>query len=180
MRSSSETIYAFIDSQNLNLSIRNDIVSKRTGSLIYSGWKLDFNKFLVYLQDKYQVSKAFLFIGKVDGNSSLYKSLTSYGYTLIYKPTLEYVGDDGVPHIKGNVDAELVLHTMIQMPNYDKAVIVSGDGDYRCLVEYLITIGKLQRLLIPNKYSYSSLLNGFLGNTNFISDLRAKLVFLGS
>ena len=45
------TVYAFIDSQNLNLGIRS------------LGWNLDFKRFRVYLKDKYDVKKAFLFIG---------------------------------------------------------------------------------------------------------------------
>ena len=62
--------------------------------------------------------------------------------------------------IKGNVDAELVLHTMILYKNYQKALIVSGDGDFYCLIEYLEKKGKLLRVLVPNKH-YSSLLRKF-------------------
>lgn len=58
-----EIVYAFIDSQNLNKSIQNDVAHK--GKKVYLGWKLDFGKFFVYLQDKYKVSKAFLFIGYI-------------------------------------------------------------------------------------------------------------------
>jgi uncharacterized LabA/DUF88 family protein len=36
--------------------------------------------------------------------------------------------------IRGNDDAELVLHAMIDIQNYEKAVIVSGDGDFHCLI----------------------------------------------
>ena len=90
--------YAFIDSQNLNLSIRS------------LGWKLDFARFRVYLKEKYSVTKAFLFIGFVEGNNDLYVSLQSAGFLCIFKPTLEY--KDGTT--KGNCDAELVLHAMIE------------------------------------------------------------------
>ena len=179
MGTKTEKVYAFIDSQNLNLSVRNNIISKKTGLMIYSGWKLDFKKFFVYLEDKYKVSKAFLFIGRVEGNDALYESLKSYGYTLIFKPTLEYVGGDGEQHIKGNVDAELVLHAMIELSNYDKAIVASGDGDYRCLLEYLVDIKKLGGLLIPNKYSFSSLLNDYTAYSNFVSDLKSKLAYRG-
>ena len=68
--------YAFIDSQNLNLSIRS------------LGWKLDFARFRVYLKEKYGVTKAFLFIGFVEGNNDLYVSLQSAGFLCIFKPTL--------------------------------------------------------------------------------------------
>jgi uncharacterized LabA/DUF88 family protein len=47
---------------------------------------------------------------------------------------------------------------MIEYQNYDKAVIVSGDGDFACLIRHLEMQNKLERLIIPNKYRYSSLL----------------------
>jgi len=62
--------------------------------------------------------------------------------------------------VKGNVDAELVLHTMIQYPEYDSAIIVSGDGDFHCLIEYLEQHHKLCRVLVPNR-KYSSLLRTY-------------------
>ena len=62
--------------------------------------------------------------------------------------------------IKGNVDAELVLHTMIQYRNYKKAIIVSGDGDFHCLIEYLVKKKKLAKIIVPNR-KYSSLLRKF-------------------
>ena len=74
--------------------------------------------------------------------------------------------------MKGNVDAELVLHTMIQYPNYHKAVIISGDGDFYCLVEYLVSKNKLQNLVIPNKYKYSSLLRVFKPHIEFLNGLQ--------
>jgi uncharacterized LabA/DUF88 family protein len=135
---------------------------------------LDFKKFYVYLKDKFNVSKAFLFIGKVDSNESLYAFLEKSGYTMIYKPTMEY-DDAGGKKIKGNVDAELVLHSIIEYPNYDKAIIVAGDGDYHCLIEYLASKNKLFHVLIPNRYRYSSLLRKFSNYFVFVSDLRSKL-----
>ena len=134
--------YAFIDSQNLNLSIRN------------MGWNLDFKHFRIYLKDKYNVLKAFLFIGYVEGNNDLYKSLQDAGFICIFKPTLKY--KDGAT--KGNCDAELVLQTMIEYANYEKAVIVTGDGDFFCLVKYLIGQKKLESIIIPNRLKFSALL----------------------
>jgi len=167
-------IYAFIDSQNLNLSVRNNIVEKDTGRLIYRGWLLDFRRFFVYLKDKHKVDKAFLFIGRVAGMEGLYTFLESVGYKVIYKPTLDYT-DGGERHTKGNVDAELVLHTMIEFSNYDKAIIVAGDGDYYCLVEFLERNNKLSHIIIPNQQSYSSLLGQYRPFLIFVTDLRSKL-----
>ena len=99
------------------------------------------------------------------------------GFVLIFKPTLPLNKNKGIK-IKGNVDAELVLHTMIELPNYDKAVIVSGDGDFQCLAKHLKKIGKLRKLIIPNQNKYSSLLRGFLPkDAVFMSGLRGKLEY---
>lgn len=151
-----------MDSQNLNLSTQE------------LKWKLDFRRFFVYLKEKYGVEKAFLFIGYVDGNESLYTFLQKCGYIVVFKPTLEYKKGKHV-YIKGNVDAELVLHAMIEYPHYNKAIIVSGDGDFHCLIEYLETRGKLLKVLVPNRYSFSALLRKFRKYFEFISDSRKKL-----
>ena len=154
-----ENNYAFIDSTNLNLAIKNQ------------GWTLDFKKFRQYLSDRFNITKAYLFIGYVDSNESLYTFLQESGYVLIFKPTLKLPNET----YKGNVDAELVLHAMIQYTNYDQAVIVSGDGDFYCLVEYLLKQSKLKRLVIPNKYRFSSLLRKFSFVTSFLNGTREKL-----
>lgn len=156
-----ENNYAFIDSQNLNLGI------------LSAGWKLDFARFRVYLAEKYGVTKAFLCIGYVAGNESLYTALQTYGYICIFKPTL--IHKDGTT--KGNCDAELVLHTMIEYKNYDKAVIVTGDGDFHCLVMYLRDQEKLSNLLVPNQYKYSALLKiaELHPYIRFMNELKEKL-----
>ena len=156
-----ENNYAFIDSQNLNLSIRDQ------------GWILDFGKLRTYLSHKYNVTHAFLSIGYVYQNQDLYTSLQKDGYILIFKPTLEL--PDG--RVKGNVDAELVLHTMIEYDNYDKALIVTGDGDFYCLVDYLIKKNKLLKLMIPNQHSFSSLLRRLMTHIVFMNNLRGMLEY---
>ena len=154
--------YAFIDSQNLNLAIRS------------LGWKLDFGRFRVYLREKYAVTEAFLFLGYVDGNNDLYVSLQKAGFICIFKPTLTY--KDG--STKGNCDAELVLHAMIEFRKYDKAVIVTGDGDFYCLVQYLIEQDKFERVLIPNQFKYSALLKRFgRKQLDFMNGLQGKLEY---
>jgi len=167
-----QNIYAFIDSQNLNLGTSKDIY--RGKNKIYTGWKLDFKKFRVYLSDKFRVKKAILFIGYLPENKQMYSQLTSYGYELIFKQTVK--DSQGKP--KGNVDAELVLFSAaIEYPHYDKAVIVSGDGDFRCLYEYLERNGKLLRIIIPNEKSESSLLKPFQKYKTFLIFDREKLEF---
>lgn len=81
--------------------------------------------------------------------------------------------------VKGNVDAELVLHTMIEYDNYEKAIIVTGDGDFYCLVDYLIKNDKLLKLMIPNRHKFSSLLRRKLSFAVFMNDLKNKLEYRG-
>jgi uncharacterized LabA/DUF88 family protein len=154
--------FAFIDSQNLNLSTLNQ------------GWKLDFKRFRIYLKDKFDVTNAFLFIGYDPTNSNLYTSLQTYGYIIVFKPTLTLP----TGKTKGNIDAELVLHTMIEYDNFNKAVIVTGDGDFYCLVEYLTKHNKLEKLIIPDKNKYSSLLRKFIPNILFMNGLKGKLEYI--
>lgn len=155
-----QTNFAFIDSQNLHLSIRE------------AGWDLDFARFRIYLSEKYGVSQAFLFIGYQPKKHSLYTALQRMGYICIFKPTLTY--KDG--STKGNCDAELVLHTMIEFNNYEKTVIITGDGDFHCLVDYLVKKDKLEKLLIPNQKKYSALLKRFpSGFLAFVTDLKITL-----
>lgn len=154
--------FAFIDSNNLYLAIKE------------LGWSLDYGRFRKYLEDKYNVSKAYMFIGYIEKYKDLYKNLQEKGYILIFKPTLVY--KDG--STKGNCDAELVLQAMIDIDNYDKAVLVSGDGDFSCLVNYLIKQKKLAKLLVPNQKKYSALLKSISSEyLAFVSDLKNKIAF---
>lgn len=155
--------YAFIDSQNVNLAIRE------------LGWKLDFARFRVYLKDKFEVEKAYIFIGFMPSNKDLYAYLQESGFICIFRPTLTY--KDGTT--KGNCDAELVLQTMLDYNEYNQAVIVSGDGDFYCLIKHLISANKLKALLVPNRYKYSALLKlkEFRPFTKDMNDLRNKLQY---
>lgn len=152
--------YAFIDSQNLNLGVRS------------SGWDVDWRKFRNYLRDKYQVTSAYIFIGYVAGNEKLYTRLQEWGYVVVLKPTLEL--PDG--RVKGYVDAELVLHSMIHYSKFDKAIIVSGDGDFFCLVEYLVKNDKLLKLIAPNRH-YSSLYKSYSKFVVRVDQLRGSLEY---
>ena len=157
-----ENNFAFIDSNNLYLAIKD------------LGWSLDYSHFRKYLKEKYQVAKAYMFIGFVEKHKDLYKSLQEKGYILIFKPTLVY--KDG--STKGNCDAELVLQAMIDLKGYDKAVLVTGDGDFFCLIDYLIKQRKFKKLLVPNQKKYSALLKSIPSEyLAFVSELKNKVAY---
>ena len=149
--------YAFIDGQNLHSGIRQ------------LGWKLDHRAFVAYLQRKYDVTRAHYFIGYVPQNQPLYEYLRRCNYELRFKPAIP----GSVGSLKGNVDADLVLHAMIDFPVYDRAVIVSGDGDYYSLVRHLRLHDKLQAVLSPNRQFCSALIKKEArGRLWFVEDLK--------
>ncbi len=177
--------YAFIDSQNLNLGIQR------------LGWKLDWKKFRVFLKDTYGVTNAFMFIGYMPEYEDLYMQLHEAGFQIVLKPTYDMTkpqpdmdpsaaekngekkdkaGEESEKHIKGNIDADLVLWAMKEMPNYGKAIIVSGDGDFYTLVEHLEQNGKLLHILTPNQH-YSGLFNAFDSYVVTLDKMRDKLAY---
>lgn len=154
--------YAFIDSQNLNLGIQK------------LGWKLDYRKFRVYLAEKYGVKKAYIFIGFVALNQSLCDRLQEAGFILKFKPTIP----DADGKIKGNIDADLVLRATLELSDYDKAVIVSSDGDFYSLVQHLYENNKLEVVLSPDEENCSNLLKQTAKEKlRFMNNLQNKLEY---
>ena len=155
--------YAFIDGQNLHFGIKS------------LGWKLDHKKFRQYLTEEHDVSKAYIFLGYMEEHQDLYNVLQEAGFICFFKPLVRY--DDGA--IKGNVDADMVLQVMVDIEKYDRAVIISGDGDFSGLLRLLIQRKKLGQIIIPNKEKYSSLfdrLDGFdASHVTYMNSLRTKL-----
>jgi len=126
----------------------------------------------VYLAEKYGVKKAYIFIGFVALNQSLYDRLQEAGFILKFKPTIP----DADGKIKGNIDADLVLRAALELSDYDKAVIVSSDGDFYSLVQYLYENGKLAAVLSPDIKNCSSLLKQTAKEKmQFMNELRNKL-----
>jgi len=162
MENEREKSYAFIDSNNLNLGIKS------------MGWNLDFRRFRIYLREKYNVSVVYLFLGYVPGNQDLYSSLQKAGYILVFKPTLP--DKDG--KVKGNIDADLTLQVMIDYPKYDKAIIVTSDGDFHSLVKHLYENKKLYFVMSPCRDTCSALLKkAAKEKIIFMDNLRNKLEY---
>lgn len=78
--------------------------------------------------------------------------------------------------MKGNVNAELVLYaSAIEYNHYDKAVIISSDGDFACLAGYLEKNNKLLKIITPTK-TYSKLLRPYGGFVLPLSEIRSNIL----
>ena len=124
------------------------------------GFTIDYKKFRGWLRQKYRAEKAYMFIGLISGNIKRYEYLQECGFILIFKETIS-VGTI----IKGNCDAELVLKTVSDFYTkaFDKCLIITGDGDFACLVEFLKKENVLSFVLAPNKEKCSFLLRNKTG-----------------
>ena len=154
--------YAFIDAQNLNAGL---------GRL---GWKVDWKKFRTYLAEERHVEVAYVFIGFMLGNQDLYLVLQKAGFVVVFKEVFTTQSGD----VKGNIDAELILQAMIDYDRYDKALIVSGDGDFTCLLRYLEQNDKFEGVIAPFEKSLSSLIQRAAeGKIEHLRSLRRKLEY---
>jgi len=148
MNKSEHNNYAFIDGQNLYMG---------TAKREVDPWKIDLARFRVYLAQKYGVSKAFYFLGYLDESQQLlYENLQSAGFIVVFREHTSLM----LGKKKGNVDSDLILNVMKKLyykELFDKVVLVSGDGDYKQLVDFLITESRLEKILFPDRERASSL-----------------------
>ncbi len=140
--------YAFIDGQNLHLGTHSQECS----------WNIDFKKLRIYLKDKYHVEKAFYYIGYVSSeNQELYTLLQEAGFIIQFKKQTEKL----VSQKKGNIDSDLIFNVMQHLLEksecFEKIVLISGDGDFKILVDYLIKKWRFEKILFPSKKFASSL-----------------------
>ncbi len=160
--------HAFIDGQNLHLGTKE------------KGWSVNHAKFRIYLSDKYNVTEAYYFLGFVSENEQdLYDKLQKAGFILSFRehsPALK-------GKKKGNVDCDIVFSIMrklIEQESFDKVVLVSGDGDYKKLVDFLVKRDKFEKILFPNEEFASSLYKK-LGSEFYDSldkkDIKSKISF---
>jgi len=161
---------ALIDGQNLYLGTKK------------AGWIVDYRKLRVYLRDKYHIGEAHYFLGYRSGNyEGMYAKLEQSGFTLSFR---EHSGELR-GNKKGNVDCDIVFNAMkrlVEKEEFGKIFLISGDGDYKRLVDFLIEKGRFGKMLFPNMQFTSSLyMNLRRGNEHFDylekREIRSKIEF---
>ena len=145
---SDKTTIAYIDGQNLHLA---------TTTRVGDPWYVDFVRFRKFLAQRYKVAEAYYFLGyTLDENEKLYDAIQRAGFILKFREHSSAM----LSAKKGNVDTEIVFDLMkklYQKYDFGKVVLVSGDGDYFRLVQFLIEEGKFKKILFPNSTTASSL-----------------------
>lgn len=71
-----------------------------------------------------------------------YLKLKQFGYALYLKQVKFYEQDDGGTKRKANCDVEMAFYLMKEIDNFDRAIILSGDGDFLPVLKYLREQGK--------------------------------------
>jgi len=157
-----ENNFAYIDGANLYEAVKD------------LGWVLDYKRLRVWLSEKYSIKKTYIFIGMIPKNKRLYTYFQECGFTLIYKEVIY----DGKGKPKGNCDADLVLQAIRDYyeNNFDNALIVSSDGDYSGLVNFLYENNKLLGVLSPAPQEKCSILLKRTGTKiSYINDQQSIL-----
>ena len=156
MKKIEENNLAYVDGQNLHMGTAK----------IEPSWQVDLSRLRVYLSQKYSVTKAYYYLGYVQEGSiieKLYESIQSAGFILVFRQHNSAM----IGKKKGNVDSDIIFSVMKRLykrEDFDKIVLVSGDGDYKMLVDFLIEQEKFKKILFPNKKFSSSLYKALSSN----------------
>jgi uncharacterized LabA/DUF88 family protein len=125
---SEERTALFIDGSNLYASARS------------LGFDIDYKKLLSEFSSQVRLVRAFYYTALIeDQEYSPIRPLVDWldynGYTMVTKPTKEFTDATGRRKYKGNMDIELAIDMMELAEHIDHAVLFSGDGDFRRLIE---------------------------------------------
>jgi len=147
--------YVFIDVSNLIYG------AKRTGK-----WEINYQKLSKYLNSRYKASKIFFYAGVKSLTKNKFNKLQKFGYILrlkelrIYRkkpierkskcPKCGHVFKKKIyrpPEQKANCDVDLTFDAMRHVSDYSKMILISGDGDFYPLVEFLMKKGREVRII---------------------------------
>ena len=104
------------------------------------GFDIDYKRLLKEFESRGKLVRAFYYTALVeDQEYSSIRPLIDWldynGFSVVTKPTKEFVDALGRRKVKGNMDIELAVDAMEMADHVDSLVLFSGDGDFRSLVE---------------------------------------------
>ena len=168
--------FAYIDGANLHFTYEN------------LSWQLDYQKLRNYLKKRLDVIVAYYFIGKNEEYRDIYTTLEKYDYTIKLKDPSPYITEEEdcpycgklvIPEMqryKSDCDSYITLQVLLDSNIYDKAVLITSDGDFDNLVKRLVQQDKLKMVFAPCRSGCSWLLKSAArGRIAFIDDYRDEL-----
>ena len=101
---------------------------------------MDFKKLIEFFRSSGVLVRAYYYTAIVEGEEyspirPLVDWLDYNGFTMVTKPVKRYTDASGHTRTKGNMDVEIAVDMLSLAPSIDHAVLFSGDGDFRRLVE---------------------------------------------
>jgi uncharacterized LabA/DUF88 family protein len=123
-----ERVALFIDGANLYQSARA------------LGFDIDYKKLLNSFETSCRFLRAYYYTALLDEQEyspirPLVDWLDYNGYRMVTKPVKEFTQATGRRKFKGNMDVEIAVDVMEMSGHLDHVVLMSGDGDFRRLVE---------------------------------------------
>ncbi len=97
-----------------------------------------------------------------EGQRSFLNVLGLLGYRVISKPFRRL--PDGA--VRANMDLEMAVEILSQAAHLDEVVLVTGDGDFKVLVDFLCASGKLVRVVGPERLTSPELIQAAHRFTN--------------
>ncbi len=130
-----ERIAIFIDGANMFYAQRK------------MGWHIDYRKVYEFYASQAQVYNAFYYTSVTNppdpGMEGFLRALTGMGYTVRRKVVKEILDQEtGQTVRKANLDIEIVIDMLTTADLFDRAILISGDGDFERAVEFLRGRGK--------------------------------------
>ncbi len=138
--------------EKINIYIDGNNLHRRATDL---GFVINYKKFTGWLKQKYNANNVYLFLGFLCKLKEHYAELTAAGLSLVFKE-VTYSNNS----IKGNCDAEMVLKVVSDFytKSFSTCLIITGDGDFGCLVEFLKNNKALSGVIGPDESRCSLLL----------------------
>jgi uncharacterized LabA/DUF88 family protein len=159
--------YIFIDASNIIYGTRDE------------GWKVDLVKLYSYLSKKFTTHHIHYFAGIEPANikqKKLYQMLSKTGYKMFVKPVKTY-SQNGHLIKKANCDVDLCFIAMRHVSKYDRAIFLTGDGDFEILLRYLVKIGKNVQVIASGRRTAREIKQLMAGAFTEINSLRDTLSF---
>jgi uncharacterized LabA/DUF88 family protein len=160
-------VMVFIDAANVIYSCRG------------LGWHIKYENLQKYFKNHCRLVDICFYYARRENNeqdSKLLGVLIEFGFKVKVRRKKFFKNQDGTLEIKGNIDGELIVDMIKLKDQYDTAILLSGDSDFRYAIEFLREIGKRIFIFSTKYHVAKELIDASNGYIN-IRDLKEEWAF---